>query len=70
MGVDHGGADIAMTQQFLNGANVVACFQKMRGERMPQDVWIGRLGETNLPGGFFEGALRNGLVEMVPTLNP
>jgi hypothetical protein len=34
MGVDHGGADIAMAKEFLNGANVVTRFQEMCGEGM------------------------------------
>jgi hypothetical protein len=32
MGVDHGRADIAVTKEFLDGADVVARFQKVGGE--------------------------------------
>ena len=70
MSINHRSADIAMPEQLLNRANVMPGCQQMGGKRMAQDVWIGRLGETNLPGGFFEGALRHGLVEMVTAVNP
>ena len=34
MGVDHGGADIAVAQQLLHGADVGARLQQVRGEGM------------------------------------
>jgi len=38
MGVDHGGGDIGMTEQFLNGADVGAVGQQMGGKGMTQGV--------------------------------
>jgi hypothetical protein len=29
MGVDHGGRDIGVSEEFLHGANVIAIFQQM-----------------------------------------
>jgi len=38
--VDHGGAHVAVAEQFLHGADVVAGLQQMRGERMaPMSIW-------------------------------
>ena len=38
MGVNHGGTDVGVPEQFLNRADVVAIFQKMRGEAMTHGV--------------------------------
>jgi hypothetical protein len=35
VGVDHCGPDVAVAEQLLDCANVIACLQKMRGEAMP-----------------------------------
>lgn len=32
--VDHGGSDVAVTEQLLHGPDVVAGFEELRGERM------------------------------------
>jgi hypothetical protein len=36
MGIDLGGLYILVSQQLLHGADIVAAFQQMRGEGMPQ----------------------------------
>ena len=38
MGVDHGGLDILVPEQFLDGADVVAILEKMGGEGMAEGV--------------------------------
>ena len=38
MSVDHGRADIFVTEEFLNRANVVACFEQMRGEGVSERI--------------------------------
>ena len=38
MGVDHRGAHVGVSQQFLNRADVVAIFQQMGGKGMAQGV--------------------------------
>ena len=35
MGVDHGGVDVAVPQQFLDRPDIVPFFQEMGSERMP-----------------------------------
>jgi hypothetical protein len=38
MGVNHGGFDIFVAQQFLDGADVVAVLQEMSGKTMAEGV--------------------------------
>ena len=38
VGVDHRGADVGVTQQFLDGPDVVAALQQVGGERVPNRV--------------------------------
>ncbi len=42
MGVDHGGADAAVAQEFLDGADVVAVLQEVGGEGVTLrcDMWL------------------------------
>ena len=47
MGVDHGGFDIFMSKEFLNGADVVVVLEEVGGEGVPK----GRLRT----GGGYEG---------------
>ncbi len=48
MGVDLRRADIAMTQQLLYGANIVARFQQMRRERVAQRMARGVLDDARI----------------------
>lgn len=36
MAIDHSSSHVVMAQQFLNGSNVVAGFEQVRGEAVPQ----------------------------------
>ena len=47
--VDHRRADVGMTEQLLHGANVVARFKQVRGERVAQRVWRGELVDACVP---------------------
>jgi len=38
VGVDHGGFDVFVAEEFLNGADVVAGFEKVGGEGMTEGV--------------------------------
>ena len=55
-----------MPEQFLNRADVIAIFQQVRGERVPQRVAVGRLGQPACSGGFFDGPLSDRFVQMMP----
>lgn len=38
MSVDHGGFDVAVAEEFLNGSDVVAVFDEVGGEGMAEGV--------------------------------
>ena len=67
MGVNHGGADIGMTQQFLHRADVVASLQQMGGEGMAQRVRRRRLVDAGLLRGQLEGTLEVAYHHVVTT---
>ena len=47
MGVDHSSLDILMAEQFLDGADIVAVLEQVRGEGMPEGVRCDRLVNTS-----------------------
>jgi hypothetical protein len=51
VGVDGGGADIFVAQQFLDGANVVATFEQVGGEAVTKGVATGVFVNAR----FFDG---------------
>ena len=51
MGINHRRSDIAMSKQFLNGANIIICFQQVACERMPE-------GMSGRPFGYFGAIYR------------
>ena len=65
MGVDHGGGNIAVAEELLDGAYVVARFEEVGGEAMAEAVTGGWLGEAGRADGLVEGALEDGFVEVV-----
>ena len=65
MGVDHRGADVVVTEELLHGADVVAVFEEMRGERMPQRVAGGPLVNASLTHGVFHCPLDRAFVNVV-----
>jgi hypothetical protein len=66
MRVDHRRADVAVPEQRLNRANVVAVFQEMSREGMAEGMAGRRLGDPGGPNRIVYRALEDGLVEMVP----
>jgi hypothetical protein len=44
MGVDHRRLDVAVAQEFLYGSNVIAAFEQVSGEGMPERMASGPLG--------------------------
>ncbi len=56
---------VFMTEEFLDGADVVAVLQKMGGEGVPEGVAGDSLLDAGYSGGFFDGALESGGFEVV-----
>ena len=68
VGVDHGGSDVAVAQQFLNGADVMPPFQQMGGKGMAQAVgcgWLADLCRDHSPSDRF---LHQARIQVMPTL--
>lgn len=65
VGVDHGGADVFMAEQFLNGSYVVAVLKEVGGEGVAEGVGADSFLDFGFFGGLFEGALQAGGVQVV-----
>ena len=57
MGVDHGGFDIFVSEEFLDGADIVAVLEEMGGEGMAGGVATDVFGDVGRSGGLIEGFL-------------
>ncbi len=57
VGVDHGGAHVPMSQEFLDRADVLPALQQMCGERVSQGVRAGRFCHLSAVNGRLEGLL-------------
>ena len=66
MGVDHGGADIPVPQEFLDGPDVISVLQQVGGKAVPEAVAGGMTGNTGGDGGSPDAALNDALVGMPP----
>src|SRR5439155_8459764 len=55
MSVDHGGLHVLVPEQFLHSPNIVAGFQQLRGERVPERMAGDVFGD---PGQAGRGAYR------------
>ena len=58
MGVDHGGLDIFVTKELLDGANVIAVFEEVRGEAMAEGVGGDGFIYFRQSRGFLDGLLK------------
>ena len=64
MHVDHRGGHVGMAEQFLDDADVVTGLEQGGGERVPQRVGRGRLGETGGADGDRELSLDQAFVDV------
>jgi hypothetical protein len=67
VGIDHRRGHIPMSQQLLDRTDIVAVLEQMGGERVPQAVAGDPLRETGIRRGQLDGALDDGLVQVVAT---
>jgi hypothetical protein len=69
MGIDHGSRDVRVPEQFLDGADIVAVFQKVGGKRVAEGVAGGAAGDTGLLYGCMNRSLQSLFVAvMTPCL--
>ncbi len=67
VGIDHGGLHVAMAEELLHGADIVAVLEQMGGEGVAEGVTGDALGEAGQSGGLADGALEPGGAEVVPS---
>jgi len=65
MRINHRRADVPMSEQFLDGPDVVPILEQMRRERMPQGVAGNQFGDAGMNGGIANGFLKDGFEEVV-----
>jgi len=65
VGVDHGGFDVFVAEQFLHGANVVAILEQVGGETVAEGVRGDAFVDFCGLGGGFDGFLESSFVDVV-----
>jgi len=65
--VNHGRGDVFVSEEFLNGADVLAVFKQMSGETVPECMATGGFGNAGMLDGQFDSVLEIFFLEMVPT---
>ncbi len=70
MGVDHGGADVFVTEEFLDGADVIAGLEKVGGERVAEGVTGDALGQADFLSSPTDGALQGRGIEVMAAFFP
>ena len=68
MCIDHRGRHVLVSEEFLDRPNVVPVFKKMGCEGMAKRVATGRLGDSSLASGFFDGLLNDGFMQVMSVL--
>ena len=66
VGVDHGGLYIFMTEQFLNGADVVVVLEEMGSEGVPKRVGSNAFVYFGKTSRLFDRLLNSGFVQVMP----
>jgi len=65
VGVDHGGGDIVMPEQFLDGADICAALQRVSREAVAKRVAGNAFDDAGPCDGSFDGPVDRQLVDMV-----
>src|SRR3990172_1845538 len=69
VGVNHRGTDVPVTQQFLDRPDVVSVLEQVGGERVTERVAGDVLFDAGQSRRIFDGALKDGFVQMMSTPN-
>ena len=65
VGIDHGGADVLVAEEGLDGADVVTGFEEMGGEAMAEGVATGVLEDAGGMDGPLDGLLEGGFGDVM-----
>ena len=65
VGVDHGGGDIFVAQQFLDGPNIITGFKEVGGKRVTQGVAANPFGDAGGKGSGPDRFLQAGFIHVV-----
>ena len=65
MGVDHGSFDVFVTEEFLDGADIVAALEVVGSEGVAEGMATDAFGNGCRSHGLFECFLESAFVEMV-----
>jgi hypothetical protein len=68
VGIEHGRFQVAVPEELLDGADVVALGQEVGRKAVAKAVQRDWLGDAGPPSGVLEGALHGSLVEVVAAL--
>ena len=70
VGVDHGCSHVFVTQQILDGSNIVAVLQQMRSKGMAQRMATDAFLNGRFASRVFDSALQGGRVNMMTVFLP
>jgi hypothetical protein len=59
MRIDHGGADVPVSEEFLDCPDIIAVLKWMGGKRMPEGVTTGWFGDPSFPNSFLDRSLQD-----------
>jgi hypothetical protein len=65
VGVDHGGLDVLVAKQLLDGADVVAVLEQLGGECMPEGMRADGLRDGGLADGIPDGVLQDAFISII-----
>jgi hypothetical protein len=68
MGIDHGRGEVLVPQEFLDGSDVVAGFEQVRGKRMAEGVTSNVFDDAGLANSLLHGPLEDGFVHVMAAL--
>jgi hypothetical protein len=68
MSIDHSRGHVFVAQEFLDGSNIIAALEQVRGKRMAEGVASDMLDNTGPAHSLLHGPLENGFMHMMAAL--
>ena len=70
MGINHGGFDVFMSEQFLDGADVISVLKQMSGKGVSEGVGSDTFVYSGNARGYSDCLLQGCLMDMMPSRDP